>query len=193
MSPVQAEFGRILTQRRLAISGICWHIKVICQIEFACNEAKGEEVAYWLMKSEPDAYSIDDLARDGTEPWDGIRNYQARNMMRDDMKIGDDVFFYHSSCKEPAVVGLGKVASAPYPDPTQFDPESRYFDEKSSTENPRWILVDISFVRKTARAITLKELKQHPALVDFRLNQRGNRLSIFPVEENHWNFILSLE
>lgn len=145
------------------------------------------------MKSEPDAYSIDDLERDGTEPWDGIRNYQARNMMRDDMKIGDDVLFYHSSCKEPAIVGFAKVASAPYPDPTQFDARSRYYDEKSGAENPRWILVEIAFVRKSDRPITLKELKQHPALTDFRLNQRGNRLSIFPVEENHWKLILSLE
>jgi len=150
-------------------------------------------VAYWLMKSEPDAYSIDDLERDGTEPWDGIRNYQARNMMRDDMQMGDDVLFYHSSCKVPAVVGIAKVASGPYPDPTQFDKRSRYYDEKSKDEDPRWILVDIAFVRKTSRPVTLKELKKHPALLDFRLNQRGNRLSIFPVDENHWNIIIGLE
>ena len=145
------------------------------------------------MKSEPDAYSIDDLERDGTEPWDGIRNYQARNMMRDDMRIGDQVLFYHSSCKEPGVVGIAKVASKPYPDPTQFDPDTKYFDEKSSPDDPRWILVDIRFVRKTKRPITLKELKQHPALADFRLNQRGNRLSIFPVSKEHWDIILGLE
>ena len=150
-------------------------------------------MAYWLMKSEPDAYSIDDLKRDGTEPWDGIRNYQARNMMRDDMKIGDDVLFYHSSCKVPGVAGIAKVASASYPDPTQFDPRAKYFDEKSTDENPRWVLVDIAFVRKLKRPITLKELKEHPALDDFRLNQRGNRLSIFPVEKRHWDIVLSLE
>lgn len=145
------------------------------------------------MKSEPDAYSIDDLERDGTEPWDGIRNYQSRNMMRDDMQIGDRVLFYHSSCKIPAVVGIAKVASAPYPDPTQFDPRSKYYDEKSSEEEPRWILVDIAFERKTKRPIPLKELKEHPALKDFRLNQRGNRLSIFPVSKAHWDVVLSLE
>jgi predicted RNA-binding protein with PUA-like domain len=150
-------------------------------------------VAYWLMKSEPDAYSIDDLKRDGTEPWDGIRNYQARNMMRDDMKIGDGVLFYHSSCKVPAVVGIAKVASGPYPDPTQFDPKAKYYDEKSTDENPRWILVDIAFERKLSRDITLAELKEHPALADFRLNQRGNRLSIFPVDKKHWDLVLSLE
>ncbi len=145
------------------------------------------------MKSEPDAYSIDDLERDGTEPWDGIRNYQARNMMRDDMRMGDKVFFYHSSCKEPAVVGIAQVASGPYPDPTQFDKRSRYFDEKSNGDDPRWILVDIAFIRKTKRPITLKELKVHPALIDFRLNKRGNRLSIFPVDEDHWNVVIDLE
>ncbi len=150
-------------------------------------------MSHWLMKSEPDAYCIDDLERDGTEPWDGIRNYQARNMMRDDMKIGDDVFFYHSSCKVPAIVGIAKVASASYPDPTQFDPRAKYYDEKSSDENPRWILVDVAFVRKLQRPITLSELKEHPALVDFRLNKRGNRLSIFPVEKKHWDIVVSLE
>ena len=150
-------------------------------------------MAYWLIKSEHDAYSIDDLARDGTEPWDGIRNYQARNMMHDDMKIGDNVLFYHSSCKVPGVAGLAKVASAPYPDPTQFDSRAKYFDAKSSEENPRWILVDIAFERKLTRPITLSELKEHPALTDFRLNQRGNRLSIFPVEKKHWDIVISLE
>ena len=148
---------------------------------------------YWLMKSEPDAYSIDDLARDGTEPWDGIRNYQARNMMRDDMKIGDEILFYHSSCKVPAAVGIAKVASEPYPDPTQFDPKAKYYDPKSKEEDPRWILVDVAFVRKLDRPIPLSELKAHPALADFRLNMRGNRLSIFPVEKKHWDVVLGLE
>jgi len=145
------------------------------------------------MKSEPDAYSIDDLERDGSEPWDGIRNYQARNMMRDEMKIGDEILFYHSSCKVPAVVGVARVASAAYPDPTQFDPRAKYYDEKSSENHPRWFLVDIAFVRKLERPITLKELKAHPALADFRLNQRGNRLSIFPVGKAHRDIVLSLE
>ena len=160
----------------------------------ACNwDSGGNRVAYWLMKSEPDAYSIDDLERDGTEPWDGIRNYQARNMMRDDMRVGDKILFYHSSCKVPAVVGIAKVASEPYPDPTQFDPKAKYYDAKSKPEDPRWILVDVEYVRKTKRPITLKELKEHPALADFRLNQRGNRLSIFPVDKKHWDVVLSLE
>ena len=145
------------------------------------------------MKSEPAAYSIDELERDVQEPWDGIRNYQARNMMRDKMKVGDDVFFYHSSCKVPAVVGLAKIASAAYPAPTQFDPEAKYYDPKSSPDNPRWMLVEVAFVRKTKRAITLKELKAHPGLSDFRLNMRGNRLSIFPVSKEHWDIVLSLE
>jgi predicted RNA-binding protein with PUA-like domain len=152
-----------------------------------------QTMAYWLMKSEPDAYSIDDLERDGTEPWDGIRNYQARNMMRDDMKVGDQVLFYHSSCKVPAAVGIAKVASKPYPDPTQFDPKAKYYDPKSSKDDPRWILVDVSFVRKLKRPIPLSELKAHPALEEFRLNKRGNRLSIFPVDKPHWDVVLSLE
>ncbi|MGB5397330.1 MAG: EVE domain-containing protein, partial [Gammaproteobacteria bacterium] len=106
---------------------------------------------YWLMKSEPDVFSIDDLKKVKTEPWDGIRNYQARNMMRDEMKIGDEIFFYHSSCKTPGIVGLARVASKPYPDPTQFNKKSRYFDPKSSEDDPRWYLVDIEFLRKTKR------------------------------------------
>lgn len=150
-------------------------------------------MGYWLMKSEPGDYSIDDLERDKMEPWDGIRNYQARNMIRDDMQIGDQAFFYHSSCKIPAIVGLMKIVSAAYPDPTQFDPNSVHYDEKSREEEPRWLLVDVAFERKTERLITLSELKEHPGLADFRLTQRGNRLSIFPVSEAHWKLILGLE
>ncbi len=150
-------------------------------------------MAYWLMKSEPDAYSIDDLERDGREPWDGIRNYQARNMMRDEMKIGDKVFFYHSNCKEPGIVGVMKVASKPYPDPTQFDPESKYYDPKSSEDDPRWCLVDVEFVRKTKRNVTLTELKAHPGLDGMILTRRGNRLSVMPVEKAHWDIVLGLE
>ncbi len=145
------------------------------------------------MKSEPDDYSIDDLERDLREPWDGIRNYQARNMIRDDMKVGDQAFFYHSSCKVPSVVGIMKIASDAYADPTQFDPKNKHYDAKSPEDNPRWLLVDVNFERKMKRPITLKELKDHPGLSDFRLNQRGNRLSIFPVSEDHWNLIVGLE
>jgi predicted RNA-binding protein with PUA-like domain len=145
------------------------------------------------MKSEPDAYSIDDLERDRLEPWDGIRNYQARNMMRDDMTPGDLAFFYHSSCAVPAVVGIVKIASQAYPDPTQFDPRSRYFDPKSSEENPRWFLVDVAFERKLERPVTLQEIKEQPSLADFTLTRRGNRLSVFPVSEAHWQAVLDLE
>ena len=150
-------------------------------------------MAHWLMKSEPDVYSIDDLERDGREMWDSIRNYQARNMMRDDMRIGDEIFFYHSSCKEPAIVGISKVCSKPYPDPVQFDKKSRYFDPKSTQEEPRWILVDVEFVRKFKAPITLTELKTHKTLEDMILTRRGNRLSIMPVSDKHWDYILGLE
>ncbi len=150
-------------------------------------------MAYWLMKSEPDAYSIDDLARDGREPWDGIRNYQARNMMRDEMKVGDEVFFYHSSCKEPGIVGIMKVASEPYADPTQFDKASKYYDPKSSADDPRWCLVDVEFVRKLDRTIPLSEIRETEGLDGLLLTRRGNRLSIMPVERKHWRKLLSLE
>ena len=145
------------------------------------------------MKSEPDAYSIDDLERDGREPWDGIRNYQARNMMRDDMRIGDEVFFYHSNCKEPGIVGIMKVASEPYADPTQFDRKSKYYDPKSSKDDPRWCLVNVEFVRKLGRTITLAEIKEAKGLDGLILTRKGNRLSIMPVEKKHWNKLLSLE
>jgi predicted RNA-binding protein with PUA-like domain len=148
---------------------------------------------YWLMKSEPDAYSIDDLQRDGRDMWDGIRNYQARNMMRDDMKVGDEIFFYHSNCKEPGIVGIARVASEPYPDPTQFDKKSKYFDAKSKKEDPRWILVDVEFVRKLGRNVTLAEIKEQRSLDDMILTRKGNRLSVMPVSAKHWTKILSLE
>jgi predicted RNA-binding protein with PUA-like domain len=150
-------------------------------------------MAYWLMKSEPDAYSIDDLERDGREMWDGIRNYQARNMMRDDMRVGDEAIFYHSACKEPAAVGVMKIASEPYADPTQFDPESKYYDPKSNEDNPRWQLVDVEFVRKFSRALTLKELRAQSGLEEMILLRRGNRLSIMPVDKQHWDLLLGLE
>ena len=151
------------------------------------------KVAYWLMKSEPDVYSIDDLERDGREMWDSIRNYQARNMMRDDMRIGDEVFFYHSNCKVPAIVGISRVCSEPYPDPTQFDKNSRYFDPKSTTENPRWVLVDVEFVRKFREPVSLTDIKSNKALEDMILVRRGNRLSIMPIEAKHWKAILKME
>jgi predicted RNA-binding protein with PUA-like domain len=148
---------------------------------------------YWLMKSEPDAFSIDDLARVGTEPWSGVRNYQARNFMRDGMQPGDGVLFYHSSCAEPGVVGVAEVASAAYPDPTQFQRKSDYFDPKSTPENPRWTLVDVTFKRKLKRTITLTELKGQPRLDGFALLQRGNRLSVLPVSKAEWTCVLALE
>ncbi len=151
------------------------------------------DMAYWLMKSEPTDYSIDDMQRDGREMWDSIRNYQARNMMRDDMRIGDEIFFYHSNCKQPGIVGITRVASKPYPDPVQFDKKSNYFDPKSSKDTPHWILVDVEFVRKLSRIITLTEIKAEKSLEDMILTRRGNRLSIMPVEKKHWKKILSLE
>jgi len=150
---------------------------------------------YWLMKSEPSEFGIDDLiAMPGqTEHWDGVRNYQARNMMRDDMKIGDQVFFYHSNCAEPGIVGIMEVVKESYPDFTAFDPDDKHFDPKSDPDNPRWFMVDIKFVRKLSRTITLKELKEKPELADLALVRRGNRLSIMPVTEQQWDFILGLE
>ena len=146
---------------------------------------------YWLMKSEPDAYSIDDLERDQVEPWDGIRNYQARNFMRDDMKIGDKVFFYHSNAKPIAIVGTMEVASEPYPDHTQFDPKSKYFDEKSSEEDPRWQLVDVKFIQKFDNPVTREAMKEVPELEEMLIFKRS-RLSITPVEESEWNKILEM-
>ena len=149
---------------------------------------------YWLMKSEPDAFSIDDLKKVGVEPWNGVRNYQARNHMRQ-MQVGDGVLFYHSSCAVPAVVGIAKVASVAYPDPTQFDPKSDYFDAKSTREEPRWSLVDVAFERKLKRAIPLEEIKQHADALGegFALTQRGSRLSVSPVSAAQWKLLLSLE
>lgn len=149
-------------------------------------------MAYWLMKSEPETYSIEDLKRDRVEPWDGIRNYQARNMMRDDMKVGDSAFFYHSSCPEPGIVGVMTIASKPYPDPTQFDRKSKYYDPKSSKDDPRWQLVDVKFRRKFRRTIPLQDLKARPELGDLILNRRGNRLSIMPVSKDHWDIIMGM-
>jgi len=145
---------------------------------------------YWLMKSEPGEFSIDDLAAAPrkTAPWFGVRNYQARNYMRDQMRVGDGVFFYHSSCEEPGIAGIAKVASSAHPDSTQFDRKSPYFDPKSSRDAPRWLHVDVKLVRKT-RLIGLAELRRHPELAAMRVLARGNRLSITEVEPDEWEFI----
>ncbi len=146
----------------------------------------------WLMKTEPDTFSIDDLKRVKIEPWNGVRNYQARNHIRA-MKKGDAVLIYHSSCDVPGVAGIGEVASAPYPDPTQFDPKSDYFDAGSDRAEPRWSLVDVRYKRKLKRVITLDEIKALRGLGDFALTRRGNRLSVLPVTETQWKAILELE
>jgi predicted RNA-binding protein with PUA-like domain len=148
---------------------------------------------YWLMKSEPDTFSIDDLKQKKREAWDGVRNYQARNFMRDGMRVGDGVFFYHSNCGEPGIAGLAEVASDAYPDPSQFDPKSKYFDAASSRDNPRWMLVDVKFTRKLKRVITLDELKNHAKLAEMALLRKGNRLSVMPVDAKDWQYILKLE
>ena len=148
---------------------------------------------HWLMKSEPDAFSIDDLKRKKREAWDGVRNYQARNYMRDGMRPGDQVFFYHSNCTVPGIVGIAEVATDAYPDPSQFDPKSKYFDPGSSRDNPRWMLVDVKFVKKLKRTISLKELQADPALDGMVLLRKGSRLSVQPVEATHWEHILALE
>ncbi len=150
---------------------------------------------YWLMKSEPDAFGINDLYNkpNQTEHWDGVRNYQARNMMRDAMKLGDQVFFYHSNCDVPGIAGIMEVAREGYPDFSAFDPDDRHFDPKSDPDNPRWMMVDVKYVRMLSRIISLKELKLYPELADLALVKRGNRLSIMPVSKKHWEFILALD
>ena len=150
---------------------------------------------YWLMKSEPDVYGINDLknAAGKTDTWDGVRNYQVRNMMRDNMKKGDLAFFYHSNCKNPGIAGIMKINRAGYPDYTAFDPKEKYFDPKSDPDNPRWYMVDVRFVRKLKRVVTLTELKEQPDLADLPLVRRGNRLSVMPVSKQQWDYILSLE
>ena len=150
---------------------------------------------YWLMKSEPDAFSIDDLAArpKKTEHWDGVRNYQARNMMRDQMKKGDLILFYHSNCKEPGVVGIAKVVKEGYPDFTALEPKNKYYDPKCDPANPRWFMVDVQLVRKLKRNISLQELKNYKSLAEMPLLQRGNRLSVMPVSKKQWDFILKQE
>ena len=147
---------------------------------------------YWLMKTEPDEFSIDDLSKKKVEPWTGVRNYQARNFMRE-MQAGDGVLFYHSSCEVPGVAGIAEVAATAYPDPTQFDKKSDYYDAASKREEPRWSLVDVKYKRKLKRVIPLSELKDRKELDGFALLARGNRLSVLPVTKPQWDFILGLE
>jgi len=148
---------------------------------------------YWLMKSEPAEFSIDDLVRaaKNTAPWFGVRNYQARNFMRDQMQLGDLAFFYHSSCEVPGIAGIVEIAKLAYPDATQFDRKSSYFDPKATRDNPRWFNVDVRLVKKT-RLVPLSELRDYPRLAGMQLLQRGNRLSITPVDPAEWKFIMGI-
>lgn len=148
---------------------------------------------YWLVKSEPEEFSIDALAKVKSEPWSGVRNYQARNYIRDGMQVGDGILFYHSNCAEPGVVGIAEVATEAHPDPTQFNKRSDYYDPASKPEEPRWLLVDVRYKRKLKRTITLNELKGRDELEEFALVRRGNRLSVMPVTRAQWDFILGLE
>jgi len=145
----------------------------------------------WLVKTEPGSFSIDDLARVGVEPWDGVRNYQARNLMRDGMKVGDEILVYHSNADPPGVAGIAEVASGPYPDPTQFDPGSTYFDPTSDPSDPRWILVDVRFVEKLPRLVPLPELRSRPELAGMVLLTRS-RLSVQPVDPEHFDAVVAL-
>ena len=155
---------------------------------------ENKRVNYWLVKTEPTAFNITDLAaaKNKTTHWDGVRNYQARNMMRDDMKKGDLAFFYHSSCKTPGIVGVVEVCKTAYPDHTAFDPEDPHYDPKSDPNNPRWFMVDIKLKRQLKSAITLQQLREQAALQDMQLLRKGNRLSVMPVSKFHWDVILGL-
>jgi predicted RNA-binding protein with PUA-like domain len=148
---------------------------------------------YWLMKSEPDVFSFEDLKSrpKQTEPWDGVRNYQARNFMRDAMKVGDPILFYHSNTTPPGVAGIAEVASEPYPDPTAFDKNSSYYDPKSHPDNPRWVLIDVRYKADLKRLVSLEEMKVMPELADMRVLQRGNRLSITPVSKAEFQAVVA--
>jgi predicted RNA-binding protein with PUA-like domain len=148
---------------------------------------------YWIMKSEPDTYSIDDLKSFNIDHWDGIRNYQVRNFFRDTMQVGDQAFFYHSNCKEPGIVGLMEIASEAYPDHTAFIKGEKYFDAKSDPDQPRWLMIDVKYQRHLKRKITLSDLRNQKTLESMRLLQRGNRLSVIPLEKKEWNYILGME
>jgi predicted RNA-binding protein with PUA-like domain len=147
---------------------------------------------FWLMKTEPETFGIDDLEAVGREPWDGVRNYQARNLMRDDMKVGDGVLIYHSNAKPPGIAGLARVSREAFPDPTAFDESSRYHDPKSDPEDPRWVMVEVEFVEKFDALVPLDQLKDDPALEGMLVTRRGQRLSIQPVERPHLRHILKL-
>jgi predicted RNA-binding protein with PUA-like domain len=146
---------------------------------------------YWLINSEPTTYGIDHIAKDKTTSWGGVRNYQARNFMRDQMKVGDQAFFYHSNCDEPGIVGIVEVSAAAHPDETQFEKKSPYYDATSRREEPRWLNVDFKFVKKTP-LVSLAELKKHKKLEKMRILQKGNRLSITPVDPDEWKYIVKL-
>jgi len=145
---------------------------------------------YWLMKSEPDCFSFDDLQKAGVEPWDGVRNYQARNMLRDEVQVGDGVLFYHSNCKEPAIVGIAEVVRNGYPDPTAFDPREKHFDPRSNPANPRWYQVDVKYVRHLKQALSRDDLRRHPVLSKMGVLKKGNRLSVMPVTAEQWQAIV---
>ena len=147
---------------------------------------------YWLMKSEPDVYSIDDLKRDKKTYWDGVRNYRARNYMRDEMKPGDGILYYHSNAKPPGIAGLAEVVSEPYPDPTQFDKKSKYYDEKATQETPRWFLVDVGYKATFDELLALPELRAAKALEGMPLLQKGQRLSVQPVSKKHWDVVCKM-
>lgn len=148
--------------------------------------------SFWLMKSEPDEFSLQDLKRVGVEAWTGVRNYQARNFMRDEMKLGDEILFYHSNTKPPGIAGTMVVASEPYPDSLQFDKNSKYFDPKSTNEKPRWIMIDVKFESEFKNYVTLDELKGERSLEGMKILQKGNRLSITPVTEKEFKHILKM-
>jgi predicted RNA-binding protein with PUA-like domain len=163
---------------------------------FPLQPTPADPMKYWLIKSEPEAFSIDDLSKaPGRKThWDGVRNYQARNFMRDEMRRGDGVLFYHSNCETPGLAGIAEVASEAYPDHTAFDARDPHFDPRSDPDNPTWVMVDVRYRRKAKRLVSLAELKQHEKRLDgFALLRRGNRLSVMPVAKQHWDFILSLE
>lgn len=149
-------------------------------------------MSFWLVKSEPEVYGIDRLEREGRTMWEGVRNYTARNFMRDSMKVGDLVLFHHSNAEPPSLVGIARVASAAYPDPTQFDPSSHYFDPKATAQEPRWMLVDLEFVARLPRPLSLAELKADPALEGMELLRKGSRLSVQPVSEAHFRRVKEL-
>lgn len=183
-------------QSRAIIERAAWRVKSASLPGIAvalCHSHRMSKRApqFWLMKSEPDVYSIDDLARDGTEPWEGVRNYQARNFMSD-MVVGDWVLFYHSNAKPPGIAGLAKVCKEAYPDPTQFDAKSQYFDSKSRKDAPRWSMVEVEFVEKFPEFLSLQTLKDTKSLKGMRVIQKGQRLSVQPVEKPHFDEVLRL-